>query len=934
MYEKMENEIIKSVKQREAAVSQNEIEIKLEKKKNQEEYDKFKKFSERKKKEFAEKDQELKREREALEERAKNLDEQEKSFGEKFAKIHSEALDEFNKNIVDCQAKYYERYKKLEQDYEENFDKYTQAREQHLADLQEKYLERNEELRQSHLSLITGFLKDVQDEAAKAAVQRAEVLEDLQGEFQKQADKYQTDFLARLKGMEENHQEKVREIQSHYDEYYNSFHDKLQERQREIADRFVEAERRLEEGYLKRQAELQNELQEKLDEIQQTMETKSADSLNDMAERRQKAWQEHQDKLQKSFEENDAANKKLADDLIQKHKDLVDRENEAEKLLLSNTEKESNLRIREEMLETKKQMLEDRADHIEEEIQKRIEVFKDSWESERESLEQEIKRLRGECAEEREKTSAYEELKGQLDGRSLPEALLQLKQEREAASRAVNEYKKNEASLSSQSEQRYRDTKLELDKLREKYDELVQERERDRNNILKSAGDDLEREQLKQSNRILEERLDQQTKTANIFLEQLNRFKAAYDTEQGRAARIAMIEKPIDEKLHGSLELDAEDQNSQELKWLKNIETGCENVGFQFHPRILYAFHTALKTAEWSPLAVLAGVSGTGKSELPRLYSAFGGIQHKMVAVQPNWDSQESMLGYFNSIDNIFEAQEVLRFLVQATTENKDTSPYGLGEYMNLVLLDEMNLAYVELYFAEFLSKLEARRGSEEQKIEVKIGAKLDPYRLKLGRNVLWTGTMNQDETTKALSDKVLDRSFIINFPRPQKLVSRKNLPKLVAPKDLLPYSVWDSWCVKDLESVFEEGEISPFKEMVERINQEMGTVGRAIGHRVWQSMEYYMANYPQVRSADPQERQDALNHAFEDQVVQKIMPKLRGIEYRGHGKGCLDNIGKILNEEEVTKGLLSDFRRSCESGYGQFIWNSAEYLNESGMNA
>ena len=193
---------------------------------------------------------------------------------------------------------------------------------------------------------------------------------------------------------------------------------------------------------------------------------------------------------------------------------------------------------------------------------------------------------------------------------------------------------------------------------------------------------------------------------------------------------------------------------------------------------------------------------------------------------------------------------------------------------------------------------------------------------------------MNQDETTKALSDKVLDRSFIINFPRPQKLVSRKNLPELASPKDLLPYSVWDRWCVKDLESVFEDDEISPFREMVERINQEMGTVGRAIGHRVWQSMEYYMANYPQVRSADPQERQDALNHAFEDQVVQKIMPKLRGIEYRGHGKGCLDNIGKILNEEEVTKGLLSDFRRSCESGYGQFIWNSAEYLNESGMKA
>lgn len=109
-------------------------------------------------------------------------------------------------------------------------------------------------------------------------------------------------------------------------------------------------------------------------------------------------------------------------------------------------------------------------------------------------------------------------------------------------------------------------------------------------------------------------------------------------------------------------------------------------------------------------------MSGTGKSELPKLYSRFGGINFINVPVQPNWDSQESMLGYFNSISNSYEAQPMLNFLVQSReklitdSENSEDNYNGLEDTVSLVLLDEMNLAHVELYFADFLSKLEQRR--------------------------------------------------------------------------------------------------------------------------------------------------------------------------------------------------------------------------------
>jgi hypothetical protein len=198
---------------------------------------------------------------------------------------------------------------------------------------------------------------------------------------------------------------------------------------------------------------------------------------------------------------------------------------------------------------------------------------------------------------------------------------------------------------------------------------------------------------------------------ANEAQAELNRLRAAYERPAEVEARYKEIEMP-------HISVDKAKQPVQheidEITWLTGIGNACDTYGLHFNPRILKAFHTALKTAEWSPLTVLAGVSGTGKSELPRLYSHFGGIYFEPLSVQPNWDSQESMLGFFNSIDNKFDAQPVLRFLAQSQKPWSNDYP-GLQDAVCLVLLDEMNLAHPELYFAEFLSKLELRRGRKGQ---------------------------------------------------------------------------------------------------------------------------------------------------------------------------------------------------------------------------
>ncbi len=415
---------------------------------------------------------------------------------------------------------------------------------------------------------------------------------------------------------------------------------------------------------------------------------------------------------------------------------------------------------------------------------------------------------------------------------------------------------------------------------------------------------------------------------------ELLRLSTPAERELDREARIQSIKREImtaEELEWGNYPVDMD-----EIAWLDGIKRQCDAYGIKFQRRILYAFHTALKINDWSMITVLAGVSGTGKSELPRLYSFFGGLNFISVAVQPNWDSQESMLGFFNSIDNQFQPEDLLSFLVQCS--DKDSKFHN---YTSIVLLDEMNLAYVEHYFAEFLSKLEERRGKTQKdlpKVKVNLGAGVAPYELPLVRNVLWTGTMNQDETTKSLSDKVIDRSMVIHFPRPKHLAERTKMQKLKKTKQKLLYDTWRSWITVDLETDFtveQRAVFEDYKRIIETINDHIEEVGRALGHRVWQSIEYYIANYPTViralQSAQGQiteELKKEMRTAFEDQLVQKVMPKLRGIETRGKGRQSLQDIEDLLADEGFDN-LKDDFEIACEQGYGQFVWSSAKYLGD-----
>jgi len=156
-------------------------------------------------------------------------------------------------------------------------------------------------------------------------------------------------------------------------------------------------------------------------------------------------------------------------------------------------------------------------------------------------------------------------------------------------------------------------------------------------------------------------------------------------------------------------ELPPADGSADEKQLLKNVADYIKGQGLYFPRRVLYAFHTALKIGDISPLVVLAGISGTGKSELPRRYAEGMGLHFVILPVQPRWDSPQDLFGFYNYLEKRYKATELARAMVQFELYNRSLWPLptnwdnSRSDRMLLVLLDEMNLARVEYYFSEFL---------------------------------------------------------------------------------------------------------------------------------------------------------------------------------------------------------------------------------------
>jgi hypothetical protein len=198
------------------------------------------------------------------------------------------------------------------------------------------------------------------------------------------------------------------------------------------------------------------------------------------------------------------------------------------------------------------------------------------------------------------------------------------------------------------------------------------------------------------------------------------------------------------------------------VELLRQIQGNCEKAGFVCGIEDVVNFFLCLQA---KPFIILSGISGTGKTQLPRVFATSVGAAHALVPVKPNWTDNSDLMGYANLQGDFIPGRmlEIIRAAI--------ASP----ERPHFAVLDEMNLAHVEHYLSDLLSVMETRRrddagrvvtdplpldlpgspvGEDEQDAT---GEWASLRQLSLPWNLLIVGTVNVDETTHPFSRKVLD---------------------------------------------------------------------------------------------------------------------------------------------------------------------------------
>lgn len=262
------------------------------------------------------------------------------------------------------------------------------------------------------------------------------------------------------------------------------------------------------------------------------------------------------------------------------------------------------------------------------------------------------------------------------------------------------------------------------------------------------------------------------------------------------------------------------------------IEPAIAERGLRIGTQTLRRYHLSLKTRGF---VVLSGLSGSGKTWLAELYAEVVGAQALLVSVAPNWTTNEDLLGYLDPITSKYRHTPFSQFLLDAAEEYTRAKAETRAARPFHLILDEMNLARVEYYFARFLSAMEVRTRQGTATLELAVGqeALLTP-------NLKFVGTVNVDETTHGFADKVYDRAQLIEIPVDEDAIIQ-HIGQAPHAEPLL--TVWRI--------------VRPVAPFAFRVVDEI-------------------ASY--IREA---ERIGAADTALDEQVLQKVLPKIKGTDLR-----------------------------------------------------
>lgn len=281
-----------------------------------------------------------------------------------------------------------------------------------------------------------------------------------------------------------------------------------------------------------------------------------------------------------------------------------------------------------------------------------------------------------------------------------------------------------------------------------------------------------------------------------------------------------------------------------------------------------------------SPLVILSGISGTGKSLLPRKFAKLTNSRFQPIPVQPQWADNSDLFGYVPSLaSGTFVKGKLIDSILDA--KNNPDSLY-------IALLDEMNLAPVEHYFSDFLSVAESRERTDSGIVSDQLPLDLPTVpdqqfsdlcaqlrETNLPHNLRVIGTANMDETTHSFSPKVLDRAFTIEFDDPDLTAFASSKSVVATSFESLACAVINpANAINILEAQSRSQDL--FEHIATWLNEIQGILSPAgikFGYRTRDAILLYLHHWREFGLSDVLTGYAALDFC----LLQKILPKISG---------------------------------------------------------
>lgn len=306
-------------------------------------------------------------------------------------------------------------------------------------------------------------------------------------------------------------------------------------------------------------------------------------------------------------------------------------------------------------------------------------------------------------------------------------------------------------------------------------------------------------------------------------------------------------------------------ENLKELShYLRHQITGVEENPLYYSESIIRTFLGGLAMGQ---LTLLQGISGTGKTSLPRAFAkAISGKEtdpFEIIEVQSGWRDRQDLLGFFNTFENKYYESNFLKALYKASTPLYRGLPF-------FIILDEMNLSHPEHYFADLLSQME--NDSSERKLEIIAATKQIPKQMEmrsnglflpLPPNVWFIGTANHDETTLQFAPKTYDRANVMEMPiHPDRFTPEKQDTRTLS--------------LENLNELFFQAQketrlIAEVEEAKKILNQDVKPLVHKLGIGWGNRLEKQLAKFLPIVIASGGSREEALDHIIASKVFRTL---------------------------------------------------------------